>query len=61
MPRALGMPRPCVCSRYASFDYEEGEYRSADLVRLDILAHGKVVDALARLVHKVPGWCDEAC
>jgi len=25
----------------------------AELVRLDILAHGKVVDALARLVHKV--------
>lgn len=40
-------------ARYASFDYEEGEYREADLVRLDILAHGKVVDALARLTHKV--------
>jgi len=37
---------------YASFDYEEGEYREADLVRLDILAHGRVVDALARLVHR---------
>ena len=30
----------CVC-RYASFDYEEGVYRPADLQRLDILAHGK--------------------
>ncbi|EFJ51989.1 hypothetical protein VOLCADRAFT_72951 [Volvox carteri f. nagariensis] len=35
---------------YASFDYEEGPYRPADLVRLDILAHGKPVDALARMV-----------
>ncbi|GFR41154.1 hypothetical protein Agub_g1818, partial [Astrephomene gubernaculifera] len=35
---------------YASFDYEEGPYRPADLVRLDILAHSKPVDALARMV-----------
>jgi translation elongation factor EF-4 len=38
-----------ACS-YATFDYEEGEYRLADLQRLDILAHGTPVDALARLV-----------
>jgi translation elongation factor EF-4 len=38
---------------YATFDYEEGPYRAADLQRLDVLAHGKPVDALARLVHKV--------
>jgi hypothetical protein len=31
----------------------EGEYRPAALQRLDILAAGKPVDALARLVHKV--------
>jgi translation elongation factor EF-4 len=37
-------------SRYATFDYEEGEYRAADLQRLDILAHGQPVDALTRLV-----------
>ncbi|KXZ56572.1 hypothetical protein GPECTOR_1g514 [Gonium pectorale] len=37
---------------YASFDYEEGPYRPADLVRLDILAHGRPVDALARLVDR---------
>ncbi|GFH15648.1 GTP binding protein LepA, partial [Haematococcus lacustris] len=37
---------------FASFDWEEGEYRPADLRRLDIIAHGKPVDALARLVHK---------
>ncbi|KAG2442751.1 hypothetical protein HXX76_002832 [Chlamydomonas incerta] len=35
---------------YASFDYEEGPYRPADLVRLDVLAHGRPVDALARMV-----------
>jgi translation elongation factor EF-4 len=32
---------------------QEGEYRPADLQRLDIYAHGKPVDALARLVHRV--------
>eukprot|EP00195_Chlamydomonas_chlamydogama_P016553 CAMPEP_0202908548 /NCGR_PEP_ID=MMETSP1392-20130828/46429_1 /ASSEMBLY_ACC=CAM_ASM_000868 /TAXON_ID=225041 /ORGANISM="Chlamydomonas chlamydogama, Strain SAG 11-48b" /LENGTH=570 /DNA_ID=CAMNT_0049597945 /DNA_START=323 /DNA_END=2035 /DNA_ORIENTATION=+ len=37
---------------YATFDYEEGEYRPANLQRLDILVHGKVVDALARMVHR---------
>ena len=37
-------------TRYATFDYEEGQYRRADLQRLDILAHGKPVDALTRLV-----------
>ncbi len=47
-------------SGYATFDYEEGGYRAAELQRLDIHAHGKAVDALARLVHKVgpsaPGY-----
>eukprot|EP00193_Tetraselmis_chui_P013509 CAMPEP_0177788492 /NCGR_PEP_ID=MMETSP0491_2-20121128/22154_1 /TAXON_ID=63592 /ORGANISM="Tetraselmis chuii, Strain PLY429" /LENGTH=564 /DNA_ID=CAMNT_0019310111 /DNA_START=897 /DNA_END=2591 /DNA_ORIENTATION=+ len=37
---------------YASFDYEEGEYRVADLQRLDVLINGDPVDALARVVHK---------
>lgn len=35
---------------YASLDYEEGPYRLADLVRLDVIAHGQVVDALCRMV-----------
>ena len=59
--KRLHVFNPCCAHvsthRYASFDYEEGEYRQADLVRLDILAHGKVVDALARLVHVVSVMC----
>ena len=39
-------------SGYATFDYQLGEYRAADLVRLDILAHGEPVEALSRIVHK---------
>ena len=36
--------------RYASFDYEEGPMRAADLTLLELLVSGKPVDALARLV-----------
>jgi translation elongation factor EF-4 len=39
-------------SGYATFDYEPGPYRSADLVRLDFLVHGAPVDALTRVVHR---------
>ena len=37
---------------YASFDYEMKEYMRADLVKLDILINGEMVDALSFIVHK---------
>jgi GTP-binding protein LepA len=36
---------------YASLDYEFAEYRAADLVRLDILVSGTLVDALSIITH----------
>lgn len=40
-----------LTSGYASFDYEEGGYQPADLVKMDILLNGKPVDALSTIVH----------
>lgn len=37
---------------YASLDYEFKEYQASDLVKLDILIHGKVVDALSFIIHR---------
>ena len=37
---------------YASFDYELTEYRRSDLVKLDILLNGDMVDALSFIIHK---------
>ena len=37
---------------YASFDYEISEYKESDLVKMDILINGEVVDALSSIVHK---------
>ena len=37
---------------YASLDYEFAEYRAAELVRLDILVSGTLVDALSIITHR---------
>ncbi len=37
---------------YASLDYEFSDYKRSDLVKLDILLAGEIVDALSAIVHK---------
>ena len=37
---------------YASMDYEPGDYRRSDLVRVNILLNGVPVDAFSSIVHK---------
>jgi GTP-binding protein LepA len=37
---------------YGSFDYEPIEYRSTDIVKVDILVHKEPVDTLSYLVHR---------
>jgi GTP-binding protein LepA len=37
---------------YASFDYELCDYRSSDMVKVDILVNGEPVDALSFIVHQ---------
>lgn len=37
---------------YASFDYDLIGYKESDLVKMDILLNGKIVDALSLIVHK---------
>src|SRR6516164_8936984 len=41
-----------VSRGYASFDYHLTDYRTSDLVKLQMLVNGEPVDALAMLVHR---------
>ena len=41
---------------YASFDYEMSQYIKSDLVKLDILLNGDVVDALSFIVHSTKSY-----
>ncbi len=37
---------------YASMDYEYADYQASDLVKMDIMIHGEVVDAFSSIVHR---------
>ena len=37
---------------YASFDYEPSIYRPSDLIKMDVLLNGQVVDALSSIVYR---------
>ncbi|XP_058155135.1 translation factor GUF1, mitochondrial isoform X3 [Dasypus novemcinctus] len=41
-----------LSSGYASFDYEDAGYQTADLVKMDILLNGNIVEELVAVVHK---------
>jgi GTP-binding protein LepA len=41
-----------ITQGYGSFDYDLGDYRESDLVKLDILVNAERVDALSQLVHR---------
>ena len=41
-----------ISKGYASFDYNPSEYKESELVKLEILIHADVVDALSQVVHK---------
>ncbi|XP_045737168.1 translation factor GUF1, mitochondrial isoform X2 [Mirounga angustirostris] len=41
-----------LSSGYASFDYEDAGYQTAELVKMDILLNGNLVEELVTIVHK---------
>ncbi|KAM6076806.1 translation factor GUF1, mitochondrial isoform 2-T2 [Chlamydotis macqueenii] len=41
-----------LSSGYASFDYEDAGYQTADLIKMDILLNGNPVEELATIIHK---------
>jgi GTP-binding protein LepA len=45
-----------VSRGYASFEYEFKRFQAADLVKLDVLINGEMVDALSVIVHR--GYAD---
>jgi GTP-binding protein LepA len=48
---------------YASLDYDLGDYKEGDLVKLDILLNGDPIDALSSIVHrkKAYAWGKKLC
>jgi GTP-binding protein LepA len=41
-----------ISKGYASLDYEQLDYRQSDLVRMNILINGELVDALSLIIHR---------
>ncbi len=46
-----------VSRGYASMDYEYAGYQAGDLVKMDIMVHGEVVDAFCSIVHRTKAAC----
>jgi GTP-binding protein LepA len=48
---------------YASLDYEVDDYQSSELVKIDILINGEIVDALSIIAHKEKAfdWGNRLC